>query len=221
MRWAVVVISALSAEEEASQAIELHQAGRYQEAAQHFLRAYDISRNPTQLRNAAKSLEQAEFHAEALAQWERYLLLDIPEEKREEARGRIQALRGLLEEKRARHRESPADQPLGIEPVPAEIESHAVARWTVAGVGAAAVLGGVGLYLSGWATYWKHKSTRDSMPEVSRSDASAARLRSGFGIGLGAAGAATIVLAFLLLRDETKIAIVPTTNGALLAIDWP
>src|SRR5688572_6504886 len=117
MRWAIVVISALSAEEEAAKAIELHRDGRYQEAARHFLRAYDLSRNPTQLRNAAKSFEQANFHAEALAQWERYAELDIPGEKRDEARNRIDALRSLLEEKRARRRQTPAVAPTRTEPV--------------------------------------------------------------------------------------------------------
>lgn len=54
------------------QAIELHRAGRFEEAARRFLEAYALSKRPIQLRNAAKSMEQSSRLDEALELWQRF-----------------------------------------------------------------------------------------------------------------------------------------------------
>lgn len=211
-----------TAEEEASRALTLYRAERYVEAARHFLRAYDLSGNPTQLHNAAKALEKGEFLSQAQVQWERYAVLeDIPANKRAQAEVRIEAIRRSLKARRkARQRNAEKAPPAPPDVVTARPppESNAVARYTVAGIGAATLLGGAGLYLSGWVTYWRFDDTKETKQEVTRGQANAAKLRSGIGIGVAAAGALTIAGAFLFLQDEPPtVALVPAPGGMSLA----
>lgn len=57
------------AEEAAARGVELHAAGRYREAAEAFLRAFELSGIHIQLRNAAKSLSEAGQTEHATRLW--------------------------------------------------------------------------------------------------------------------------------------------------------
>lgn len=209
-------------EQEAARALTLYRAERYVEAARHFLRAYELSHNPTQLHNAAKALEKGEFLSQALVQWERYAEIDsISAEKRALANARIDAIRRTLDARR-KARDRIAEEEAQAPPPPNVVqkeppESNAVARYTVAGIGGAALLCGAGLYLSGWVTYWKFDDTKDERPEVTRSQANAAKLRSGIGIGIAAAGALTVAGAFIFMQDPPQVALFPSPGGVALA----
>lgn len=198
-----------SAEEISREALTLYREGRLVEAAQKFLAAYEMSGHPTQLRNAAKAFEEGDRLEEALENWWRYVEHDIPDDKRAEAEQHIAS----IEARQARIRAAPPPPPppaarpppppppalvVPTEPPPS---SNATIRWTIAGVGAAAVVTGIVLYLSGWSTFWTHQGQDPMRPEVSRDEANAARTRSGAGLVVGAAGALAIGGAFVFFGD--------------------
>jgi hypothetical protein len=66
-----------------------YQKSEFLEAAQLFLKSYELSNVPSQLRNAAKSFEKADALEQALAQWERYRSLRISRDERLEAEAHI------------------------------------------------------------------------------------------------------------------------------------
>ena len=55
------------------QAAEAYKAGRYLAAAELFVAAFELSKAPVQLRNAAKAYTKADSYEEATATWSRYL----------------------------------------------------------------------------------------------------------------------------------------------------
>src|SRR5262245_17613242 len=69
----------------ARKAKQHYQRSEFLEAAQLFLKAYELSNVPSQLRNAAKSFEKADALEQALTQWERYRSLRISRDERLEA----------------------------------------------------------------------------------------------------------------------------------------
>ncbi len=86
-----------NADDLAREAIALHRAKRFAEAGAKFLSAYEISRLPVQLENAAKSYDLAEQIPTALSLWRRYLRLDAPApEERTYAEARVAALEERL-----------------------------------------------------------------------------------------------------------------------------
>jgi hypothetical protein len=66
-----------------------YQRSEFLEAAQLFLKAYELSNVPSQLRNAAKSFEKADALEQAMVQWERYRGLRISRDERLEADAHI------------------------------------------------------------------------------------------------------------------------------------
>jgi len=196
---ALALVSATDAEVAAAQALELYRAKAYAAAARRFDDAWHLSRKPTQLHNAAKSYSKAGELETALDRWRRYLLLDLPKDKRELAEESAASLRARIDTQRTKDLELEARAPptpgVAIEtaaPPPAE---DSVAPYVLGGLGGAAIAGGVGLYFSGWATYWDAESA--GAPTIFPEDADAARLRSGVGIGLAAVGVAAVVAAIL------------------------
>lgn len=66
-------------------ALKKYQEGEKEEAARLFLRAYDLSHHPVQLRNAARALEETEALEESKRLWQQLLTHDgvTPDERRE------------------------------------------------------------------------------------------------------------------------------------------
>lgn len=187
------------AEIAAKEALDLYRAGNFAAAAVQFDRAWRLSRNPTQLRNAAKAYTKAEDLAAAAQRWRRYLELDLSADKREVAEESLTSVRARLETKRAAEQSALAGRGVAAAPPQAVTEPVVVGPspipWLVGGLGGAAVAAGAGLYLSGWVSFWDADGAGE--PTIFREDADSARLRSGIGIGLAAAGAVAVVAAIL------------------------
>jgi tetratricopeptide (TPR) repeat protein len=66
-----------------------YQQSQFLEAAQLFQKAYELSKVPSQLRNAAKSFEKAEALEKALSAWEQYKALRISRDEQLEAEAHI------------------------------------------------------------------------------------------------------------------------------------
>jgi hypothetical protein len=93
--FACIVASApeTEAEREAARAIAAWQAKAYAKAAASFLRAWELSKEPTQLRNAAKALEAAGAPDEARKRWSELLTVrGLDPTDRAEATARLEAL---------------------------------------------------------------------------------------------------------------------------------
>ncbi|MCB9649251.1 MAG: hypothetical protein H6730_21985 [Deltaproteobacteria bacterium] len=76
------------------QAAAAYQSGRYRAAAELFVSAYELSKAPIQLRNAAKAYTKAEALAEAETTWTRYRDLEgLSGADRAEAEAELAALR--------------------------------------------------------------------------------------------------------------------------------
>ena len=85
-----------------------------------------------------------------------------------------------------------------------------LAGWLLIGSGAALALSGGGLYLSGWATFWRLEDGKD----VTYDQGQAARLRSGVGIGVMVSGAVALILGLVWPKDEVKLVTVqPAEQG--------
>jgi tetratricopeptide (TPR) repeat protein len=193
------------AEDLARRALARHRAGDARGAAELFLEAFALSGNPTQLRNAAKALEQAGLLERALATWQRLRALDGVDAHRQElADAHIAALRAqlrtqVLEQARgAPPAPTPASVPTPalVAPSPAPVTSPL--RWVLVGSGVAALGGAAALYASGYATYAEFVDTGASGQTVSRADADAAQLRAGAGVALGVGALATIAAAVVV-----------------------
>lgn len=77
-------------------AIDQYRLGAYEEAGNLFLRAYELSKRPAQLRNAAKAFEEGKALERALELWVRYRDLgNISRDERAEAEAHV----ALIEEK--------------------------------------------------------------------------------------------------------------------------
>jgi tetratricopeptide (TPR) repeat protein len=76
----------------ARRALALYAEGRYSEASERFMQAFELSREPTQLRNAAKSAELAGDRSAARARWSMYLELATDPEDIREVNERLEVL---------------------------------------------------------------------------------------------------------------------------------
>jgi len=83
--WAKAPPASAEAERLATQALALHDAGKFRDAAEKFMQAYALSKKAVQVRNAAKAYEKAGMPEEALAHWTLYKSLKVPAAKRQEA----------------------------------------------------------------------------------------------------------------------------------------
>ena len=94
-------VSAEAAKKDTKKAVELsreaiakYRAKRYQEAGDLFLRSYELSDRPAQLRNAAKAYEEGGIHERALELWDRYMRLETAtREEKQEAETHIALIR--------------------------------------------------------------------------------------------------------------------------------
>lgn len=187
------------AEDLARRALARHRAGDARGAAELFLEAFALSGNPTQLRNAAKALEQAGLLERALATWQRLRALDgVDAHRHELADAHIAALRAQLRTQALEQARSapPAPTPALVAPSPAPVVSPL--RWVLVGSGVAALGGAAALYASGYATYAEFVDTGASGQTVSRADADAAQLRAGAGVALGVGALVTIAAAVVV-----------------------
>lgn len=196
-----------AAADETRAGLARYKAGDYERAAVHFLRAYELSRRPAQLRNTAKALEVAGREADALARWRQYVLLDgISTERRNGAVDRIAILSARLQ-----LRQTPPEQVTTVAPDIGErapvltqprhlsgSDPSTVASWTLAGVGAASLVAGGILLWSGWNTHALLERTAATGQEVSYADARAAEARAAGGVGLGAAGLGLVLTGVLV-----------------------
>ena len=73
----------------ARQAKRHYQQSQFLDAAQLFQKAYELSKVPSQLRNAAKSFEKAEALDKALSAWEQYKSLRITRDEQLEAEAHV------------------------------------------------------------------------------------------------------------------------------------
>lgn len=124
------------------EALAEYQAKHYAKAAELFLEAFELSRRPTPLRNAAKASEQDGQLERALSHWSLYLTLEeLGPEDRAEAREHILHVRAQLEARAAR-----VEPPLVV----SRAASSAVSRLPAyVGLGTGLVLGVAGAVLFG------------------------------------------------------------------------
>lgn len=217
---AVLVLIALiaadgRAEEEASRGLQAFEAQRWDVAAEHFLRAFELSGRSAQLKNAAVSFERGGKRPEARTTWIRYAYLpDVSADRREAALAKAAELERPASP-------TPSIPPLEAPPPPKLVEVVAapppdpptrVGPWIVFGAGLAAAIGGGALYGTALATKADYERTAESgRGLVTRDEGEAATLRSGLGIGLVSAGLC-VALAGLLW---------PTGSGAGHAVAHP
>jgi tetratricopeptide (TPR) repeat protein len=76
------------------EAISKYRARKYEEAGDLFLRSYELSARPAQLRNAAKAFEEGGVYQRALSLWERYGKLDgLSRDEQSEAEAHVALIR--------------------------------------------------------------------------------------------------------------------------------
>jgi hypothetical protein len=146
------------AEIRAAKAIAFYEAKAFARAAQYFLEAYELSGEPTQLRNAAKALESAGAIEQAKGAWNQLLeRSDLTAGMRGEAEERLAALDAVESPVEAPIVEPPKVEPPRVEPprvepiveTPIEPAGPTWEPWVVTAAGAlSAGAGGVLYWLS-------------------------------------------------------------------------
>ena len=138
------------AELRAAKALALWETKSYVGAAEYFIEAFELSGEPTQLRNAAKAYEAGNAKKEARATWTRYLALpELTAADRAEAEQRLRAL-AVVEQPRTLAPIAPITPvAVVVEAVPEIEEPVRWEPWVLTAAGAiAAAVGGVLLYRS-------------------------------------------------------------------------
>lgn len=165
--WVAVLILALAAppehkrapepsaaEQLAARGVAAYRAREFDKAGRYFFRAYELSREPTQLRNAAKAYDAAGEVALAREYWQR--LVELPalsEADRAEARAQLTALTPPVvappivtppPQQQQREEEEVAEAAVTVERPP--IVQPSKAPWIIGGAGIAAFVAGTFLY---------------------------------------------------------------------------
>lgn len=144
------------------QGAEAYKAGRYVAAAELFVSAFELSKAPIQLRNAAKAYTKGEQWSQAEATWQRYAALsDLSPAERAEAKAELSALKqrkvaqqaqaeaktaqaqaraARQEALRAEAAQAQAERLAAVSTQPAQEPSSPVLAYALVGTGAAAVL---------------------------------------------------------------------------------
>lgn len=136
------------AEAFAERGVAAFKAKQYAEAADYFLRAYELSGESTALRNAARAYEEAGQKDAALRRWREYRALpDIEAEERREAEMHIAALRPPIKTAPP----IPTAPPIVTAPPIASSSPPAVA-YGLGGVGIAAAIAGAITFAVGQST---------------------------------------------------------------------
>jgi hypothetical protein len=112
----------------AREAVVRFRANDFSEAGRLFLEAFELSKRPAQLYNAAKAFEQASMPEKALELWSRYATLDgLTPKQADEAAEHIRALKEGLESAAARKAEAHGEDARAA-PEPAEERTIAPPR---------------------------------------------------------------------------------------------
>jgi len=208
-------------------ALEARAQGKFRRASERFLRAFELSRNPLALENAAKSLEEGQLSRLALGEWRRYLALEgLEAQKRELAELHIRALSAEVAREDAREmRQKQAlartstSTALVVAPRP-ESWNRDTVRYVLIGCGAAAAISGTIFVLSGHSTYARFERTIDSGQEVTRAQADEAQVSTTLGVTLLSVGAAFaftgLVIPWISPQPEAAVSLVPLDGGALV-----
>lgn len=182
------------------------EGGRFEEALEHFERAHELSGRPELLYNIGTTAERLRIDARAIEAYERYLE-EIPESPmRANVEGRLRLLREQVERRRTERAEhetaDAASEPSeGVDPQDEQSSSSAL------GWGLAA--GGFGLLAGGALAFGLAAASRDAATDVDpgtpwvdvAADADRADRRTGFGIGLLAAGAVLATVGLVLVAS--------------------
>lgn len=153
---------------------ESHFAGeRWDEAAREFLLAYDFSKKPELLVNAARAHERGEQYAEALRDLERLLAQHPDTPHRGEAELRMEKLRVQIEQQARREERAATPKREQAEAArPAEASTHAQAepsvwppRWSVFALAGGALAVGVASLATGLRAHELHGRLEDQCPK--------------------------------------------------------
>jgi len=222
------------AEKKARQALVEYQSGQYEAAGRLFLEAWQLSGQPTPLRNAAKAFELAGALDDAIVHWSVFATLpEVSREDREEARRHVLDIREKLQKPVIAPPPEPAPRPDPA--VQKGNDAAVVGTWTLIGSGAALVVTGGALF--GVAESQLRDldvalADRDALGKVTgierataQSDLASINDKRAAGIALLAVGSATLVggvawgIASLVSGDDPPpgaASVVPTRGGAVL-----
>jgi len=181
------------------------EGGRFEEALEHFERAYELSHRAELLYNIGTTAERLRIDERAIEAYERYLE-EIPEsDLRANVEGRLRLLREQVERRRAERTEEadPAPREPIAAPEPVEEESSG------SGLGWGLAAGGFGLLAGGAIAFGLAAASRNAAADVDpgtpwvdvAGDADRADRRTGFGIGLLAAGAVLTTVGLVLVAS--------------------
>ncbi len=179
------------------------QGGRFEEALEHFERAYELSERPELLYNIGTTAERLRIDARAIEAYERFLE-QLPESSlRANVEGRLRLLREQ-EQQRDQTREEVRDTTPVPPPEPVEEESSSKGlAWGLAAGGFAMLAGGA-------LSFGLAASSRNAATDVDEGtpwtdvsdDAARADRRTGFGIGLLAVGAVLATVGLVLVASS-------------------
>jgi hypothetical protein len=166
--------------------------GRFENALEHFQRAYDLSQRPGLLFNIGTAADRLRDDEVALHAFERYLELVPDTENRASVEARIAALRRALE------RSTPTpDEPSVVPEVTANVAGGGAdpAPWILVGTGAAIAVAGAILLTVAMLDLGALEDVPDGSSWTDlQDDVDRVPLLSGLGIGALAVGAATAVV---------------------------
>lgn len=226
------------AEQKARQALVEYQSGQFEAAGRLFLEAWQLSGQPTPLRNAAKAFELAGMLDDAIVHWSVFATLpEVSLEDRAEARRHVLDIREKLQKPVIK---PPPDRPPLVDPQPdpalqGSDDAAVAGTWTLIGSGAALVITGGALF--GVAETQLRDldvalADRDALGKVTGIERATAQAelasvndKRAAGIALLAVGSATLIggiawgLATWLSGDDPPpgaAAVVPTAGGAVL-----
>jgi hypothetical protein len=229
--YAVLLMLALSApspevireaELLAAKGVASYRAQAFEAAGDYFYRAYQLSGEPTQLRNSAKAFDDAGQKDRARKYWGELLELDgLSPTDRAEAEARY-AEPPLP---RVEKKDALAEMTAVMYPAP----SSQFAPWIIGATGLAAISGGVVLYVvssnkretlvanldyreDGKITGTRYEDAVHTKDEITRM-----RIGSGLAVGLGVAAVTTSIVWLSSSDTEKSLAIVPVSGGALAA----
>lgn len=167
--------------------------GHFEEALDHFQRAYELSARPGLLFNIGHTAERLRRDELALESFERYLAEDPDAEKRDQVERRIELLRQAIADREAAGDDTAGQPPASPPPAP-EGEGAPVGPIVTVAVGGAAVAGGIVLLALASSSAAEVEDAPDGTPwtdvEGDYDSAGALGIAGGITLGLGAAAVA-------------------------------
>jgi len=192
------------------------EGGRFEEALEHFERAYELSGRPELLYNIGTTAERLRIDVRAIEAYESYLE-EIPESSlRANVEGRLRVLREQVERRRREARQERVPQPREPEPV----QPPPPAEGGSSGLGWGLAAAGFGLLAGGALSLGLAAASRSAATDVDEGtpwlevadDAERADRRAGIGIGLLAVGAVLGTVGLVLVMraggdDDDEVAL--------------